>query len=193
MRSLVLASTSPYRLQLMRQLELTFQVAAPTYKERLDPEIAPELFVKHQALQKAMSLRERYPDALIIGSDQVFVDARQRMLGKPGGAEEAVAQLMEMQGRRHTFYTGVALLDSLSGEQQVEFETFSVVLRSLTEEQVRHYVSRENPVDCAGSFKIEGLGIALMESMEGRDYTSLIGLPLIRLVEMLGHFGIHTL
>jgi len=193
MRTLVLASTSPYRLQLMRQLELTFQVAAPQYKERLDPDIAPELFVKHQALQKALSLQERYPDALIIGSDQVFVDARQRMLGKPGGAEEAVAQLMEMQGRRHTFYTGVALFDSLSGEQQVEFETFSVTLRSLTEEQVRHYVERENPVDCAGSFKIEGLGIALMESMEGRDYTSLIGLPLIRLVEMLGHFGIHTL
>ncbi len=193
MRTLVLASTSPYRLQLMRQLELTFQVAAPQYKERLDPDIAPELFVKHQALQKALSLQERYPDALIIGSDQVFVDTRQRMLGKPGGTEEAVAQLMEMQGRRHTFYSGVALFDSLSGEQQVEFETFSVTLRSLTEEQIRHYVERENPVDCAGSFKIEGLGIALMESMEGRDYTSLIGLPLIRLVEMLGHFGIHTL
>lgn len=193
MRTLVLASTSPYRLQLMRQLELTFQVAAPQYKERLDQEIAPELFVKHQALQKALSLKERYPDALIIGSDQVFVDTRQRMLGKPGGTEEAVAQLMEMQGRRHTFYTGIALYDSLSGEQQVEFETFSVVLRTLTEEQVRHYVEREHPVDCAGSFKIEGLGIALMESMEGRDYTSLIGLPLIRLVEMLGHFGVHTL
>mgnify|MGYP001208113124 FL=1 len=133
MRTLVLASTSPYRLQLMRQLELTFQVAAPKYKERLDQQIAPELFVKHQALQKALSLQERYPDALIIGSDQVFVDARQRMLGKPGGTAEAVAQLMEMQGRRHTFYTGLALFDSLSGEQQVEFETFSVTLRSLTD------------------------------------------------------------
>ena len=84
MRTLILASTSPYRLQLMRQLELPFQVSAPLYKERLDPEIAPELFVKHQALQKARSLRERYPDALIVGSDQVFVDAGQRMLGKPG-------------------------------------------------------------------------------------------------------------
>ena len=193
MRTLVLASTSPYRMQLLRQLELNFQVAAPQYQEVLDQEIAPELFVKHQALHKALSLRKRYPDALIIGSDQVFVDARQRMLGKPDSVEGAMTQLGEMSGRRHTFYTGVAVCDSKSGEQLCEFETFSVTLRKLSRDQVRHYVERENPVDCAGSFRIEGLGIALMEKMEGRDYTALIGLPLIRLVDMLGHFGIDIL
>ncbi len=193
MRTLILASTSPYRLQLLRQLELAFQVAAPLYRESLDGSIAPELFVKHQALQKARSLKEKYPDALIIGSDQVFIDARQRMLGKPGGVEQAVSQLMEMQGRRHTFYTGLAIYDSRNGDQAVEFETYAVRLRPLTVEQVRNYVSRENPLDCAGSFRIEGLGIALMEEMEGADYTTLIGLPLIRLVDMLNRFGIEVL
>lgn len=177
----------------MRQLELSFQVAAPLYKETLDPGIAPELFVKHQALHKALSLKDRYPDALIIGSDQVFIDARQRMLGKAGTPEAAVAQLMEMQGRKHTFYTGVAVCDTRSGEQQVEFEIYSVTLRTLTEQQVRDYIDRENPIDCAGSFKVEGLGVALMEKMEGSDYTTLIGLPLIRVVDMLGRFGIHVL
>ena len=177
----------------MRQLELHFQVAAPLYKESLDVSIAPELFVKHQALQKALSLKDKYPDALIVGADQVFVDARQRMLGKPGGVEQAVRQLMEMQGRRHMFYTGLAICDTRNGDQAVEVETFSVRLRPLTERQVRSYITRENPLDCAGSFKIEGLGIALMEEMEGADYTTLIGLPLIRLIEMLNSFGVEVL
>lgn len=193
MRTLVLASTSPYRMQLMRQLELNFHVAAPLYKERMDPTVSAELLVKHQALQKAQSLSDKYDDALIIGSDQVFVDARHRVLGKPGSAEKAVEQLMEMQGRKHTFYTGVAIYDSATGDSLAEFETFTVSMRELTEEQVKHYVTKENPIDCAGSFKIEGLGIALMEKMEGNDYNSLIGLPLILLVNMLSRFDIEVL
>jgi septum formation protein len=193
MRTLVLASTSPYRLQLMRQLEMNFQVAAPLYKEQMDPSVSAELLVKHQALQKAKSLALQYQDALIIGADQVFVDARHRMLGKPGSVERAVEQLLEMQGRRHTFYTGLAVYDSASGDSLAEFETFTVTLRELTETQIRHYVTKENPVDCAGSFKIEGLGIALMEQMSGNDYTSLIGLPLILLVNMLSHFDVEVL
>lgn len=193
MRTLVLASTSPYRLQLMRQLELSFHVDSPRYKEQMDPTVSAELLVKHQALQKARSLAEKYADALIIGSDQVFVDARHRVLGKPGSTEKAIEQLMEMQGRKHTFYTGLAVYDSASGESMAEFETFSVFMRKLTEAQIKHYVSKENPVDCAGSFKIEGLGIALMEKMSGNDYTSLIGLPLILLVNMLSHFGVEVL
>lgn len=193
MRTLVLASTSPYRMQLMRQLELNFHVAAPLYKERMDPTVSAELLVKHQALQKAQSLSDKYDDALIIGSDQVFVDARHRVLGKPGSAEKAVEQLMEMQGRKHTFYTGVAIYDSATGDSLAEFETFTVSMRELTEEQVKHYVAKENPIDCAGSFKIEGLGIALMEKMEGNDYNSLIGLPLILLVNMLSRFDIEVL
>ena len=193
MRTLVLASTSPYRLQLMRQLELSFHVAAPVYKERMDPSVSAELLVKHQALQKAKSIAGKYPDALIIGADQVFVDARHRVLGKPGTAEKALEQLMEMQGRKHTFYTGLAIHDSASGDSATEFETFTVSMRELTEQQIRHYVDKENPVDCAGSFKIEGLGIALMEKMAGNDYTSLIGLPLILLVNMLKHFDVEVL
>jgi septum formation protein len=193
MRTLVLASTSPYRMQLMRQLELNFHVAAPLYKEKMDPSVSAELLVKHQALQKAQSLAEKYEDALIIGSDQVFVDARHRVLGKPGTPEKAVEQLMEMQGRKHTFYTGVAIYDSYSGNSLAEFETFTVSMRDLSEEQIKHYVDKENPVDCAGSFKIEGLGIALMEQMAGNDYTSLIGLPLILLVNMLSQFDVEVL
>ena len=130
---------------------------------------------------------------LIVGADQVFVDARHRVLGKPGSPQKAVAQLMEMQGRKHTFYTGLAIHNSASGESITEFETFSVTMRELTEKQIKHYVDRENPVDCAGSFKIEGLGIALMEKMAGNDYTSLIGLPLILLVNMLNHFDVEVL
>ena len=193
MRTLVLASTSPYRLQLMRQLELSFHVAAPLYKEIMDPSVSAELLVKHQALQKAKSIVNKYDDALIIGSDQVFVDARHRVLGKPGTPEKAVEQLLEMQGRKHTFYTGLAIYDSASGESLTEFDTFSVTLRELTEEQIKHYVAKENPVDCAGSFKVEGLGIALMEKMSGNDYNTLIGLPLILLVNMLNHFDVEVL
>ncbi|TLM65265.1 MAG: septum formation protein Maf [Deltaproteobacteria bacterium] len=193
MRTLVLASTSPYRLKLLRQLELPFHVAAPLFAEQLDQTVSPELLVRHQALHKAKSLAERYPDALIIGADQVFVDARHRIMGKPGSAEQAIVQLQEMQGKTHTFYTGVAVFDSASGSHFATCETFNVTLRPLSDEQIRSYVTRENPVDCAGSFKIEGLGIALMEKMDGRDYTALIGLPLIRLIDILKQFDIDVL
>ena len=193
MRTLVLASTSPYRLQLMRQLEVSFHVAAPRYKERMDPSVSAELLVKHQALHKAKSIADQYENALIIGADQVFVDARHRVLGKPGTKEKAIEQLMEMQGRKHTFYTGLAIYDSASRESLAEFDTFTVAMRTLTEQQIKHYVDKENPIDCAGSFKIEGLGIALMEKMSGNDYTSLIGLPLILLVNMLSHFKVEVL
>ncbi|MEJ2201607.1 MAG: Maf family nucleotide pyrophosphatase [Desulfuromonadaceae bacterium] len=193
MRTLVLASTSPYRLQLLRQLGLPFQVAAPLFEEQIDQDIDPKLLVKHLASHKAKSLAERYPDALIIGSDQVFVDGRDRVLGKPGSVEAACLQLREMSGRSHAFYTGLALFDSQSGQMQTEVATYSVTLRKLNAEQIARYVKRENPVDCAGSFKIEGLGIALMERMEGEDYTALIGLPLIKLTTMLARCGVAVL
>jgi septum formation protein len=190
MRSVVLASTSPYRLQLMRQLGIPFHVDAPLFQESLDQGLAPELLVRHLALQKAKSLADRHPDALIIGSDQVFVDARGRILGKPGSPEKAMEQLRAMSGRRHTFYTGLVVLESASGDYLADCSTFSVTLRSLSEEQIQYYVRRENPVDCAGSFKIEGLGITLMAAMEGEDYSSLVGLPLIRLTDFLLQLGV---
>ncbi|ABA88470.1 nucleotide/nucleic acid-binding septum formation-inhibiting protein [Syntrophotalea carbinolica DSM 2380] len=193
MKIIVLASTSPYRMQLMRQLGLPFHVAAPQYQEQIDQEIAPELLVKHQAAGKAKSLAQKYPDALIIGSDQVFVDASGRVLGKPDSLEGAVRQLRGMAGKSHTFYTGLSVYDSNRDETLTGFATYRVTLRALTEQEIRCYLQRENPLDCAGSFKVEGLGIALMQRLEGDDYTTLIGLPLIKLVDFLGHFGVRVL
>jgi septum formation protein len=193
MREIVLASTSPYRRQLLQQLQLPFVAAAPRYEEAIEQEVAPGLLVKHLAAGKAESLAPFHPDALIIGSDQVFVDPRNRILGKPGDAEKAEEQLRAMAGKTHTFYTGVAVHDSLSGETITDFATYTVTLRHLDPTQIRSYVERENPVDCAGSFKIEGLGIALMDEMGGEDYTSLIGLPLIKLVRILEQFGVQVL
>lgn len=193
MKIIVLASTSPYRMQLMRQLGLPFHVAAPQYNEQITQDIAPELLVKHHAAGKARSLAEKYPDALIVGSDQVFVDASGRILGKPDNFEAAVRQLRGMAGKSHTFYTGLSVYDSNRDEVLTDFATYRVMLRPLTEEQIRAYLLRENPLDCAGSFKVEGLGIALMQKLEGDDYTTLIGLPLIKLVDFLAGFGVKVL
>lgn len=193
MRTLVLASTSPYRRQLLTQLQLPFVAAAPDYEEQIDPAVAPALLVRQLALGKAQSLRERYPDALIIGSDQVFVDQRGRAIGKPGCFDKAFEQLRQMSGRTHSFYTGLAIVDSRTGVQLIDAATFSVTFRTLTDAQIADYLQREQPYDCAGSFKIEGLGIALMEKMEGDDYNSLIGLPLIKLVTMLEQAGLGVL
>jgi len=193
MRQIILASTSPYRNQLMQQLQLPFQAVAPEYVENIDESVSPALLVRHLAIGKAQSLVEQFPDALIIGSDQVFVDQRERPVGKPGNPQRAFVQLQQMAGRTHTFYTGLALVDSRSGEVHADHATFSVTLRPLTDEQIQAYLRREQPYDCAGSFKIEGLGIALMEKMEGDDFNALIGLPLIKLVDMLERSGIPIL
>jgi len=192
MRQLILASTSPYRLQLMRQLQLPFIAAAPPFKETIDPAVSPELTVRHLSLGKAQSLAEKYPNALIVGSDQVFVDQRGRAVGKPGTEEAAIAQLKQMAGRTHTFFTGIAIYDSASRTHQTDYSSFSVTLRPLSDEQIVNYVRREKPFECAGAFKIEGLGIALMEKMDGDDYNTLIGLPLIKLVTLLKLNGVEV-
>lgn len=193
MRKLVLASTSPYRRQLLQQLQVPFETAAPLFKEELHQGVAPELLVKHLSYHKAFSLRERFPDALIIGSDQVFVDPRGRIHGKPRTQQRAIEQLGAMAGNSHSFYTGICVYDSASGEAVTDHAVFRVTLRQLRPEQISSYVRRENPVDCAGAFKIEGLGIALMEKMEGEDFHSLVGLPLIRLCDILERFGVDLL
>jgi septum formation protein len=193
MRTVVLASTSPYRLQLLRQLGIPFHVSPPLYEEQIDQQVAPELLVKHLAAHKAKSLAEKYPDALILGADQVFADPRGHIHGKPGGLTQAAAQLREMVGKTHTFYTGISVYDAASGEGLTDYDTYSVTLRKLSSEQIHAYLEREQPFDCAGSFKIEGLGISLMERMAGDDYTTLIGLPLIKVVDFLAHFGVRVL
>ena len=153
MRTLVLASTSPYRLQLLRQLGLPFQVASPLFTESIDQSVAPELLVKHLSYHKAASLRERYPQALIIGADQVFVDARGRILGKPGDFERAVAQLRDMSGRSHVFYTGVSVVDAATRKSLTDYTTFSVTLRQRGDEESYDYLRGDAPFDCAVYFQ----------------------------------------
>jgi septum formation protein len=192
MRNLILASTSPYRRSLLERLRVPFIAVPPRCEETIDQSLSTRELVKHLALAKAESLVTEYPDSIIIGSDQVL-ESRGRIIGKPGSTDCAREQLHEMAGGVHTFYTGLAVIDPANDLKFSDCVPFTVTLRKLTEAEIRDYVSRENPVDCAGSFKIEGLGIALMEKMEGDDYTALIGLPLISLTSMLRRVGINPL
>jgi septum formation protein len=192
MRKLILASTSPYRYGLMERLGIPFTALPPHFEERIDPLQGPVELVKQLALGKAASLVSGHPDSIIIGSDQVL-ESRGCIIGKPGTPERACAQLRDMSGEVNIFYTGLAVIDTANGLTLTDCVTFTVTLRTLTEAEIVDYVAKENPVDCAGSFKIEGLGIALMEKMEGSDYTSLMGLPLISLSSMLRRVGINPL
>jgi septum formation protein len=192
MRKLILASTSPYRRSLLERLGIPFTALPPRYEEQIDQSLSPAELVKQHALAKAASLAPEHPDGIIIGSDQVL-ESRGSIIGKPGRPERACEQLREMAGGVHTFYTGLAVIDAANDLTLTDCVPFTVTLRGLTEAEIRDYVSKENPVDCAGSFKIEGLGIALMEKMEGDDYTALIGLPLISLTSMLRRVGINPL
>lgn len=191
-RSIVLASTSPYRRALLERLGLPFTTIAPRVDETRLPGEAPDALVQRLAEAKARAAALGHPDALIIGSDQVACIDDQ-VLGKPGGRERAIEQLAQAAGRMVTFLTGLCLLDSASGEAQIGMEPFRVHFRTLTSEQVEGYVERERPFDCAGSFKSEGLGIALFERLEGDDPNALVGLPLIRLVSMLAAAGVDPL
>ena len=190
-RSLILASTSPFRRDLLARLGLPFTVQAPDADETPQPgEDAPTL-VARLATRKAQVVARHHPEALIIGSDQAAV-LDDEIIGKPGDHERAAAQLRRASGRTMTFYTGLCLLDGASGLQQVAVEPFRVVFRALTEPRIERYLRREQPYHCAGSFKSEGLGIALFERLEGDDPTSLIGLPLIRLIRMLEAAGVEV-
>jgi len=187
---LLLASTSPYRRELLARLGLPFEAAAPPFEESAPPGLAPRDVALHNAVGKVRATAALHPDRLVIGSDQV-ADLDGLPLGKPGDEAGAVAQLTRMAGKRVTFHTGIAVV---RGERvEARCEDFTVTLRRLTHEEIVAYVRREEPYGCAGSFKIEGLGVALMEGMEGRDYTALIGLPLIALTELLSRFGIRVL
>ena len=191
-RRLILASTSPFRRELLARLGLPFAVRAPEVDETRQPgEEAPAL-VARLAEWKAQAIARQEPAALVIGSDQAAVLAGE-IVGKPGDHERAVAQLRRASGRTVTFYTGLCLLDSASNQRQVTVEVFQVAFRQLTAEMIEGYLRREQPYQCAGSFKSEGLGIALFERLEGDDPTSLIGLPLIRLTRMLEAAGVAVL
>ena len=189
---LVLASTSIYRKELLNRLGLPFVTAAPQVDESLQPDESPQQLVRRLAEVKARAVAARYPDALIIGSDQVAT-VEGRILGKPGGHEQAVAQLRLASGKRLQFLTGLCLFNAHTGVAQVEVVPFTVVFRALDAQQIENYLRREQPYHCAGSFKSEALGIALCERLEGEDPNALIGLPLIRLIHMLKKEGINVI
>lgn len=189
---LVLASTSPFRRQLLERLGLPFLTEAPDVDETPQPGEAPEALVMRLAACKARAVAQGHSGALIIGSDQVaWLDGA--ILGKPGGRPQAIAQLKRASGRQVSFFTGLCLLDARTGMAETLCEPFHVWFRPLTLPQIEGYVDRERPYQCAGSFKSEGLGIALFERLEGDDPNALIGLPLIRLVSMLGRAGVEVL
>jgi MAF protein len=190
--SLVLASTSPFRRTLLERLGVPFSTAAPNTDETRRPGEKPQELVVRLAEAKARAVAENKPDALIVGSDQVAcIDGT--VLGKPGDRARAIAQLTLASGREVVFYTGLCLLNTATGRAQVHCEPFRVHFRQLSSAQIQGYVDREQPFDCAGSFKSEGLGIALFERLVGDDPNTLVGLPLIRLVTMLESEGIELL
>ena len=189
MPPLVLASSSPYRRELLARLRQPFDWASPDIDETRLPGESAEHLVRRLAEAKARALSQRYPNHLIIGSDQVAVLGEQ-VIGKPHDFARARQQLLAASGTSVTFLTGLALLDSASGHSQTDAVPFTVHFRSLREEQICRYLEAEQPYDCAGSFKAEGLGISLFRATEGEDSTSLIGLPLIRLVGMLNAAGV---
>lgn len=184
MLPLILASSSPYRRELLQRLRLPFECASPDIDETPLPDESAEDLVRRLAESKARALAQRYPAHLIIGSDQAAVNGG-RILGKPHNLERATEQLKSASGKSVSFLTGLCLLNSQSGEAQVDCVPFTVHFRDLDEARIRRYLETEQPFDCAGSFKAEGLGVSLFRSTEGEDATSLVGLPLIRLVDML--------
>ncbi len=184
MTQLVLASTSRYRRDLLSRLHIPFEVASPNVDETPLPGETPSATALRLSALKAQAIATQFPDALIIGSDQVLMlDSEQ--LGKPGNFENAFAQLKKMQGKAMVFHTALTLLNSKTGRTQTRDVPTVVHIRKLTDAQIEAYLKKEQPYDCAGSAKSESLGIALMQRMDSPDPTALIGLPLMALTEML--------
>jgi len=185
---LVLASSSPYRRELLERLRLPFEVDAPDIDESQRPGEAPREYVERLAVEKARAVAARQPGALVIGSDQAAVHDG-AIVGKPADHDDAVDQLMHASGNTITLYTGLALVNADGGVQS-DVVPYTVHFRELDRAAVERYLEREQPYGCAGSVRAEGLGIALLRRFEGDDPNALIGLPLIRLVDMLHAEGI---
>ncbi|ABV87820.1 Maf family protein [Shewanella pealeana] len=189
---IVLASTSTFRQQLLKKLELEFCCCSPDVDETPVDNESPIELVLRLAKLKAEAGTKLHPNAIVIGSDQVAVINNQ-IIGKPLNRETAIAQLTAASGQAITFYTGLAVHNAKTGSVDAIVEPFTVHFRSLTSKQISNYVDIEQPFYCAGSFKSEGLGIALFERLEGKDPNTLIGLPLISLIDLLADQGIHVL
>lgn len=181
---IILASTSPYRRQLLERLQLSFSCVAPGTDETARPGEAPEALAKRLAVAKATAVSAQEPQALVIGSDQV-ASLDGVLLNKPGTHDNAVAQLRACSGRRVAFHTGVCVMRGSPVFQRSAVVPFTVHFRTLDEAQIETYLRRDQPYDCAGSFKVESLGIALFTRLEGTDPTALEGLPLIALADLL--------
>ena len=192
--TLVLASTSPYRRELLSRLGLPFSVASPDTDESPLPGEAAEALALRlaEAKAKARAVAAAYPQALIIGSDQVAI-ANGKIYGKPGTHERAVAQLQELSGQSVNFYTALCLYDSRNDSRQICGVPTQVKFRSLSNSEIENYLAREPAYNCAGSAKSEGLGIALLDSLSGDDPNALVGLPLIALCAMLRQAGMNPL
>jgi len=193
---ILLASSSVYRKQLLEKLQLPFSMASPDINESSLTGESPEDYVLRLAIAKAKTLADKYPNHIIIGSDQcavLEVEGQQTILGKPHTVANAVTQLNQASGKQVKFLTGLCVFNSQTQQQLSLVEPFSVHFRDLTRVQIERYIEQEMPLDCAGSFKSEGLGIRLFKSLEGRDPNSLIGLPLIALVDLLEQQGIQVL
>jgi len=187
---LVLASTSRYRRELLARLGLAFEVAAPNVDESPLVGESPSQTALRLAELKARAVAHQFPDHLIIGSDQVLKDEQ---LGKPGNFENAFKQLKKMQGNAMVFHTALCVFNSRSGRVQLRDIPTALHLRALTDAQIEGYLTKEQPYDCAGSARAEGLGIALIARYDTTDPNALIGLPLIALTEMLANEGVDPL
>lgn len=188
-RSLVLGSTSRYRRELLQRLNVPFSVAAPDVDETPAAEEAPGTLALRLALAKAHAVSAQYPEAVVIGSDQV-ADLHGAPLGKPGHHDRAMEQLRQMRGQTVVFHTALAVVCAATGFEQVDAALVRVKFRDLNDDEIERYLRAEQPYDCAGSAKSEGLGIALLDAIESDDPTALIGLPLIRTCKMLRAAGL---
>ncbi len=186
---IVLASSSSYRRELLTRLQLPFTCHSPDIDETPQANESAQTLVQRLALSKARALAQHYPQHIIIGSDQVAV-LDGKIIGKPLHAEGATQQLSAASGRSLVFLTGLAVIDTRTQIEQVDLVPFTVHFRTLNAAQIQRYIAAEQPFDCAGSFKSEGLGVSLFQATEGSDATSLVGLPLIRLCDMLNACGI---
>lgn len=186
---IVLASTSRYRAGLLRRLLDNFEQIAPDVDEQPLPGEAPAARAARLATAKAVAVSKQHRDAVVIGSDQVAA-LGDTILHKPGSSDNAHEQLRASSGNTVDFHTSLCVLDGREGRLQTHTDHTRVVFRALSDEEIRHYVARERPFDCAGSFKSEGAGIALFERIESEDPTALIGLPLIALARLLREAGI---
>ncbi len=191
-RTVILGSTSRYRRELMNRLQIPFDVEAPDVDETPRPGETPIALAQRLALEKAHAVATRFPEAVVIGSDQV-ADLAGEALGKPGDHERATAQLRRMRGQTLVFQTAVAVVCHATGFAQSDVAPVRVVFRDLSDDAIERYLRAEQPYDCAGSAKSEGLGIALLDAIDSDDPTALVGLPLIRTCRMLRAAGIDLL